>query len=288
MSGASDTGRIGLIAGNGSLPLMVAQTLKMDGANPFVVGIEGEANAQLEEFDFISAYTGHPGKIVSALKRAKVTDVVMVGGVRGRPQLSRVRPDWTTLKIAGKMLSTLGRGDDALLRSVIGIIEDAGIRVRGVHELVPSLLAPHGVLAGPKPDRDTRKSIFTAIRGATALGSLDAGQGVIALGRRVVALEGAEGTDLMINRIAELRKVARLPDKPGGALVKLAKPGQELRADLPTIGPETIENAARAQLKAVAVHAGRSLVVELERVQAVADDAGISLLGIEPDEYSIG
>ncbi|MEO1748644.1 MAG: DUF1009 domain-containing protein, partial [Pseudomonadota bacterium] len=148
-------GRVGLIAGNGTLPLLVAKTLEMDGVKPFVVGIEGEYDRQLEAYDFVSAYTGHPGRVVSALKKANVTDVVMVGGVRGRPQLHRFIPDWTTLKFAARLIPRLRAGDDALLRGVISIIEDEGIRVRGVHEIVPQLLAPAGHLAGPKPDQAT-------------------------------------------------------------------------------------------------------------------------------------
>ncbi|MEN0000765.1 MAG: DUF1009 domain-containing protein, partial [Pseudomonadota bacterium] len=92
MTDGSNSGRIGLIAGNGTLPELVANTLKRDGKDPFIVGIEGEASANLQAFDFITAYTGHPGKVVSALKSAGVTDVVMVGGVRGRPQIRRMRP----------------------------------------------------------------------------------------------------------------------------------------------------------------------------------------------------
>ncbi|MEM1377605.1 MAG: UDP-2,3-diacylglucosamine diphosphatase LpxI [Pseudomonadota bacterium] len=285
MPDETPSGRIGLIAGNGSLPVMVARTLSINGKSPFIVGIEGEAESALRDFDFVSAYSGHPGKVVSALKKAKVTDVVMVGGVKGRPSLSRLRPDWTTLKVARKMLASLGKGDDALLRSVIDIIEDSNIRVRGVHELVPDLLAPMGVLAGPDLDIATKQSVTTAINGAVALGLLDAGQAAVAIGRRVVALEGAEGTDLMLGRVQELRKIERLQKKPGGALVKLAKPGQELRADLPTIGPSTVRNAALASLKAIAVHAGRALIVDIEETKALAQQSKITLLGIDPDEF---
>lgn len=279
-------GRIGLIAGNGALPLLVARTLEMEGNAPFVIGIEGEADRQLEAFDFVSAYTGHPGRVVAALKRAKVTDVVMVGGVRGRPQLHRFIPDWTTLKFAARLIPRLRAGDDALLRGVISIIEDAGIRVRGVHELVPSLLAPAGHLAGPKPDRAAKTALKTATTGALALGKLDAGQAAIAIRRRLVALEGAEGTDLMIERIAQLRTQGRLQANRAGALVKIAKPGQDLRADLPTIGPDTIRNAAAAKLTAVAVHAGRSLISELELTKQLADQHKITLMGIDPDQLA--
>ncbi|MEL6819127.1 MAG: UDP-2,3-diacylglucosamine diphosphatase LpxI [Pseudomonadota bacterium] len=278
-------GRIGLIAGNGALPLLVAKTLEFDGIRPFVVGIEGEYDPQLETYEFVSAYTGHPGRVVSALKKAKVTDVVMVGGVRGRPQLHRFIPDWTTLKFAARLIPRLRAGDDALLRGVISIIEDVGIRVRGVHEIVPQLLAPADHLAGPKLDQATTHSMQTAVAGALALGNLDAGQAAVAIRRRLVALEGAEGTDMMLERVAELREVGRLLPNRSGALVKIAKPGQDMRADLPTIGPDTIRKAAAAKLKAVAVHAGRALIADLADTKALADEHKISLLGIEPERF---
>ncbi|MEN0000114.1 MAG: UDP-2,3-diacylglucosamine diphosphatase LpxI, partial [Pseudomonadota bacterium] len=188
------------------------------------------------------------------------------------------------LKVAARLLPRLRAGDDALLRGVIGIMEDAGIRVRGVHEIVPDLLAPLGHLAGPKPDSATQSALQTAMHGALALGELDAGQAAVAVRRRLVALEGAEGTDLMLERVAALREAGRLPKKRGGALVKIAKPGQELRADLPTIGPDTIKNATSAMLKAVGVHAGRALITDLEATKALADECKITLLGINPSE----
>ncbi|MEO0542546.1 MAG: UDP-2,3-diacylglucosamine diphosphatase LpxI [Pseudomonadota bacterium] len=286
--GTDSPERIGLIAGNGTLPLLVAETLQLHGKNPFVVGIEGEADPKLRAFDFTSVYTGHVGRVVSALKAAKVTDVVMVGGVRSRPKYHRIIPDWTTLKFAARLLPRLGAGDDALLRGVISTIEDVGIRVRGVHEVVPDLLAPAGHLAGPKPDQATIQSLDTAMRGALALGKLDAGQAAVAIRKRLIALEGAEGTDLMLERVVNLRQIERLPDNRGGALVKIAKPGQDLRADLPTIGPETIIKASNAKLKAVAVHAGHALVAEIEHTKTLAREHKISLIGLDPQRLLSG
>jgi DUF1009 family protein len=212
----------------------------------------------------------------------------MVGGVGARPDLRRLRPDWTTLRLAAYLLPKLRAGDDAILRGVIATIESAGFPVRGVHELVPDLLAEAGHIAGPKPARADIDAISAAARGALALGSLDAGQACVAVGKRIVALEGAEGTDLMLQRVAELRRIGRMKAGRGGVLVKLAKPGQELRADLPTIGTATIENAARAGLKGIAIHAGNALISDFEATCTRAKEEKVFLVGIDPDNPAVG
>ncbi|MEL6435829.1 MAG: UDP-2,3-diacylglucosamine diphosphatase LpxI [Pseudomonadota bacterium] len=283
---AGGTARVALIAGSGALPVMVADALAEAGRDPFVVAIEGEASDALKRHDHVEAYSGHPGVVLRALKASGAQEVVMIGGIRGRPDLRRIRPDFTTIRFAARLLPRLGAGDDALLRAVIDMVEDAGLTVRGVHQVLPELLAGKGHLAGPvKTSRDDDAALQTAVRAALALGAIDAGQGAVAVKRRVVALEGAEGTDLMLERVAKLRRVGRLSEKPGGVLVKLAKPGQELRADLPTIGPQTVQHTAAAGLTCIGVHAGHSLIASLDDTIAAADAAKISLIGIVPEDY---
>jgi DUF1009 family protein len=286
-SGAGDgdrSGRIAIIAGNGQLPVTVAETLEKQGRNPFIFAIEGEADPALHRFEHETIYTAHIGRLLSTLKKVKPTEVVMIGGVRSRPNLLRIIPDRTTLRLLGRMLPKLRQGDDSLLRSVVEIIESEGVRVRGVHELVPELLAAKGLIAGPAPRKSDLESMQTGIAGAKALGLLDAGQACVAVGKRIVALEGAEGTDLMLERIAGLRNTGRLAKRPGGVLVKLAKPIQDIRVDLPTVGVSTIENAARAGLKGVAVHAGSSLIADYPDTCAKADELGLFLMGVDPEE----
>lgn len=285
---AAAAGRVAIVAGSGRIPVYVAEKLAASGRDPFVVAIEGEADEELlrYEHDFIN--TAEIGRLVAILKRVGPSEVVMVGGVGARPDLRRLRPDWTTLRLAAWLLPKLRAGDDVILRGVINAIEGAGFPVRGVHELVPDLLADAGRIAGPKPTRADSEAIAAAVRGALALGAVDAGQACVAIGKRIVALEGAEGTDMMLQRVAELREIGRLKAGRGGVLVKLAKPGQELRADLPTIGTMTIENAARAGLKGIAVHAGHALISDYEATCARAKAEGVFLVGIDPSHPAAG
>ena len=281
-------GRVAIVAGSGRIPVYAAEKLAAAGRDPFIVAIEGEANEELLRYEHDFVNTAEIGRLVSILKRVGPSEVVMVGGVGARPDLRRLRPDWTTLRLAAFLLPKLRAGDDAILRGVIATIEGAGFPVRGVHELVPDLLADSGHIAGPKPARADSEAVSAAVRGALALGSLDAGQACVAVGKRIVALEGAEGTDLMLQRVAELRRIGRMKAGRGGVLVKLAKPGQELRADLPTIGVATVENAARAGLKGIAVHAGNALISDFEATCARANEEGVFLIGIDPDSVTAG
>ncbi|MFZ2100371.1 MAG: UDP-2,3-diacylglucosamine diphosphatase LpxI, partial [Oricola sp.] len=267
----SGAGRVAIVAGGGRIPVFVAERLAEAGRDPFVIAILGEAEDDLLRFPHDFVDTAQIGVLVSILKRIKPSEVVLVGGVRQRPDLRKLRPDWTTIRLAARMLQRLKAGDDTLLRGVVDIIEDAGFPVRGVHELVPDLLVARGRIAGPKPTKSDREAIAVAVKGALALGGLDAGQACVAVGKRVVALEGAEGTDAMLIRVAELRAAGRIKGKRGGVLVKLAKPGQDLRVDLPTIGETTVENAAKAGLRGIAVHAGHALVYDHAGACARAD-----------------
>ncbi|WP_223479330.1 LpxI family protein [Oricola indica] len=287
VASASD-GRVVIIAGGGNIPLFVAETLAEQGRNPFIVALEGEADPAVSRFEHEYIHTSHIGVLLSILERVRPADVVMVGSAKQRPSLWRIRPDWTTFRLAAKFLPKLKSGDDSLLRGVVEMIEEAGFRVRGVHELVPELLASEGHIAGPAPTAADGESIATAVNGALALGRLDAGQACVAIGRRIVALEGAEGTDQMLLRVAELRKEGRIPDRRGGVLVKLAKPGQEIRADLPTIGRVTVQNAHAAKLKGICVHAGRALISDHDATCAKAEELGIFLHGIHPETTAGG
>jgi UDP-2,3-diacylglucosamine hydrolase len=288
MSEQTARGRVAIVAGSGQIPVFVAEKLEKDGRRPFIIAVDGEADPALLKYEHQFVYSAHIGVLLSALRRIKPEDVVLIGGAKSRPSLWRIRPDWTTIRLAARMIPKLRSGDDVLLRGVINMIEDAGFRVRGVHELVPDLLAEKGNLAGPKPSRTAVEAIATAVDGALALGGLDAGQACVAIGRRIVALEGAEGTDMMLQRVAELRAAGRLPKRRGGVLVKLAKPRQDLRSDLPTIGVSTVENAAKAALSGIAVHAEHALIADQGATFTRASALGVFIVGIDPAEYRQG
>jgi UDP-2,3-diacylglucosamine hydrolase len=166
---------------------------------------------------------------------------------------------------------------------VIELIEASGAHVIGAHEVVPGLLADTGPLGAHAPTDEDRRDIEAGIAAANALGALDVGQGAVAVGGRVVALEGAEGTDAMLARVADLRKDGRISIRRRGVLVKLCKPQQDERADLPSIGPSTVAGAHAAGLAGIAVEAGRALVLERARLVEEADRSGLFILGIERD-----
>jgi len=167
------------------------------------------------------------------------------------------------------------------LKMAIELIEASGARVIGVQDIIPELLAQTGPLGAIEPDKDDWKDIEVAAAAAVALGRLDVGQGAVAVGGRVVALEGPEGTDAMLARVAALRTEGRISTRRRGVLVKLCKPQQDLRADLPSIGASTIEGARAAGLAGIAIEAGRALVLERSATISQATEAGIFVTGID-------
>lgn len=286
MAGAPEDGSgapIAIIAGGGQVPLHLARSLADRGVSFVVVMLKDDADPALAAYDHIVVNPVELARFRRFMKDRGVRTVTLVGSVGGRPDISRFRPDWTTLRLIGRILGALGRGDDALLRTVIAMLEDGGVTVVGAHEIEPDLVASAGLLGTVSVPKGQQASIETGISAATALGALDAGQAVIVVGRRVVALEGAEGTDAMIERVAQLRAIGRLGRKKGGVLVKLRKPGQDIRVDMPTIGPQTVRNAAAAGLAGIAVHGENTLVMNRAETVAAADAAGVFLVGLPPE-----
>lgn len=272
----TDSGRTAIIAGNGLLPIDVAAALKADGNPPFVLPLRGEADPVLYEYEHQEISVMDFGLLIRSMRAAGVSKVVLAGGVRNRPHLSDLKLNWPTLSAVPYVLAAFGKGDDALLRAFMRLLERFGFRMVGAHEVVPDLLAPEEArcLTRCTADARERRNIALAMEAALRLGDLDVGQGAIAAGGRVVALEGAEGTDEMILRVEALRKAGRIP-KRGGVLVKMAKPRQDERADLPAIGLSTVENAARAGLSGIAVEAGRAFILGFGETIAAADEKGL-------------
>jgi len=260
-----------IIAGNGQLPIAVAKALETKGQSPFLVPLRGEAAAELYAYPHEEISVIEFAKLIGALKRHHIKNVVLAGGVTKRPNLRDVRLDWPTMRALPRLALALGRGDDALLRAFIKALEAYKFQVCGAHQLVPELLAGSApLLTRCQPSSKMRQDIELAAQGAQMLGALDVGQGAVAVRGRIVALEGAEGTDEMLARVEQLRRAGRIP-RAGGVLVKVMKPAQEARADLPTIGPVTIENAHKAGLDGVAVEKMRSFILEPARTVELAD-----------------
>jgi len=274
-----------IIAGSGQLPIEVAKALAARGQSPFLLPLRGEAAEELYAYPHEEISVVEFAKLIRALKRHHIKNIVLAGGVLRRPNLRDVRLDWPTLRALPRLGLALGRGDDALLRAFIRSLEAYKLRVWGAHQLVPELLAGSnmGSLTRCCPSSSMRQDIELAAKAAQMLGALDVGQGAVAVRGRIVALEGAEGTDEMLARVEQLRGAGRIPPQ-GGVLVKLMKPAQEARADLPTIGPVTIENAHKAGLDGVAVEKLRSFILEPARTIDLANNYKMFIEPIEKNE----
>jgi DUF1009 family protein len=282
--GAGD--RIAVIAGSDRLPLDVAESLRSSGKPPFVIMIEGEADAALATFEHERLAVEDVLRLVPLLLRRGITHAVLAGGVTRRPRFRSLKPRLALLTVLPKIIGALRKGDDGVLRAMVEHIESKGIKVLGAHEILPELLATKGRIAGGAPLRDDWADIEAAREAARAIGALDIGQGAVAIGGRVVAVEGIEGTDGLLDRVRQLRGHGRLAGNRRGVLVKCSKPGQEQRADLPAIGPATIVGAHAAGLAGIGLEAGRCLVLDYRGVVQQAEKLGIFVIGLELDAPS--
>ncbi|HEX2527653.1 MAG TPA: UDP-2,3-diacylglucosamine diphosphatase LpxI [Geminicoccus sp.] len=269
-------GRLAIVAGGGPMPRRLADTARAAGRDVFIVALDGITDPST--FDGLPHGTvgiGQLGKAIDLLHRENISEVCMIGPVK-RPSFSAMGLDARAISVLPKLLRT-GRGDDALLKLVLGELEAEGFRVVGAHELEAGLLAPAGVLGRHAPDSDAQRDIQLGLTVARALGLLDVGQAVVVQQEQVIGVEAVEGTDRLLERCAELRLAGR-----GGVLVKVKKPQQERRADLPTVGTGTVARAVAAGLAGIAVEAEQTLLVDREATVAACDQAGLFLLGIDP------
>jgi len=280
--GLPRNGRLAIIAGGGKLPLFIAEAAREAGEDPFVLRLKNEADDLWLGFDNAVIGVGDMAGLSALFRQHAIGRVVMSGAVKRRPAFGEIRANWKSLlKLPMALKTLLAGGDDAVLRMVISLIEAQGCEVLGAHEILPGLLATVGPLGAMTPNADDLRDIERAADAAETLGRLDVGQGAVSVGGRVVALEGVEGTDAMLARVRDLRNDGRISRRRKGVLVKLCKPQQDLRADLPTIGVSTVENAKAAGLAGIAVEAGRALVVERDAVIAAADAVGLFVVGVD-------
>lgn len=281
----SPDARVGLVAGNGALPHQVADVLGKKGITPVIVAIKGEADPETRARSVAELGWGEIGRLLKTLKRNGCSRLLLIGGISRRPDFASVFGDAGTLRLLPKIVRALMGGDDSLLSKVIGLFEAEGFEVVGMTDIAPELLAGTGVLGKVSPSKTALEDMDLAFKATERLGELDIGQAAVAVGGRVVALEGAEGTDAMLERCAVLRENGRIRSKgAAGVLVKAAKPSQDLRVDLPTVGPRTIELASAAGLSGIAVEAGRALIADQEATVRKADEAGLFIYGLERPE----
>jgi DUF1009 family protein len=269
---------LGILACAGPLPVIVADAATRAGRAVHVVAIEGFAGDEVRRFPHAWASLGQVGRILASFDRAGVRQIVIAGAMQ-RPDLVRLRVDWGFVRNIPTVLALTQGGDDSVLRRVVRFFESHGLEVIGAAEVAPELLAPAGNLGGVSPVDDQRAALARAARLVAALAPFDIGQAVVATAAEVVAVEGVRGTDALLRDLGPGglgEGQAR-----GGVLAKLAKPGQEMRIDLPTVGPVTIERAAAAGLAGIGLGAGGTIVLERERAVVAADAAGIFVTGLE-------
>jgi DUF1009 family protein len=268
-----DRPTLGIIAGGGGVPAIVARAAEAAGRPVVLFGIVGEADPEIEAFHHHWLRWGEIGRMFDLLARERVGEVVICGAVN-RPDFSAIRVDLGAVLSLPKILSLMVGGDDTVLKNVVRFLEDRDYLVVGAHQVAPELVGGDGSLGRYRPSEDAEADIAKGVEASLMLGRLDIGQAVVAISSRVVAVEGIEGTDELLQRVADLRKRGRLKAAHrSGVLVKAAKPQQDLRVDLPTIGPRTVEMAAAAGLAGIAVEAGRVMIVDRPATIAVADAA---------------
>ncbi len=271
---------VAVICGGGRLPVEVIASARAEGRRVVAIAIRGEADADVDAFDPVRLGWGQIGKLASHLEREGVRDVVLIGSVTKRPEIREIVGDLGTMRRLPKIIASLVGGDDSMLKKIIRLFEDEGFRIVGAHEVAPGLLARPGRLVGAQPSGEVLEDLRLAARAVEELGRLDIGQAAVCLGGRIIAVEGAEGTDAMLERCRDLRVAGRVRGK-GGVLVKCAKPGQDLRVDLPTIGPRTVALAAEAGLAGIGIEAGRVLIAERAGTEALAIEKDLFLMGLE-------
>lgn len=270
--------KLGIIAGGGDLPGRLVQVCQDNRRGVFVVALQGHTDPRaVEQAEHVWVRLGDCIKAVEPLRAAGVEELVLAGPIK-RPSLVELRP---SRQVAG-FLAKLGRhafGDDGLLSAIVKALEEeGGFKVIGVDDVVGGLLAPAGPFGRHHPDDVAAADIERGIAVARALGAVDVGQSVVVQQGMVLGVEAAEGTDALLARCGLLRR-----EGPGGVLVKLKKPNQERRADLPTIGLQTLHAAAEAGLRGIAIEAGGALVLDRDAMVEAADEAGLFVVGITPD-----
>jgi hypothetical protein len=268
--------KLGILAGGGPLPRQIVEACHRQGRAVFVVAFDGQTDPATVAggIDHIWTRLGAAGRALKALRRAGCEELVMVGPVR-RPAFAELRPDLT----AARFLARLGHralGDDGLLRAVMGVLEREGFRMVGVHEVLPDVLAGAGALGRHVPDSEAWTDIERGLAVARGLGAQDVGQAVVVQQGIVLGVEAIEGTDALLARCAELKRKGR-----GGVLVKIKKPGQDARADLPTVGQRTVAGAAAAGLVGIAFTAGGTVMVDPQATVRDANRAGLFLHGLD-------
>ena len=282
MSDAHPEGPLAIVAGGGSVPIAVAEAVMRRGRRVVLFPVRGWADpAAVERFPHHWIAVGQGGRLARCARAEGCRDLVLVG-TAVRPVLSSVRLDWTTFRLLPAVWRAFRGGDDHLLSGIAGIFQGLGFRIVGAHEVAPEILMPRGNIGTLGPGQRDTADIARGLALLRALGPFDVGQAVVVADNQVLAVEAVDGTDNMLERIADLRTRGRVATANGvGVLIKAPKPAQDRRLDMPAIGPRTVEAAARAGLAGVAVVAGSTIIAEPQQVARAADAAKLFVCGID-------
>ncbi len=275
---------VGLIAAGGVMPFAVADSLLARGVEPVLFALRGACDPKrVERFRHQWISIGQLGRATKLFRAEGCRDLIFIGSLV-RPSLSEIRLDWRTLRVLGEVWAAFHGGDDHLLSSIGRILERDGFRMVGIKDVAPDLLVPEGCLTRTAPDVAANADIANGREVLRALGAFDIGQAVVVIDGHVVGIEDIEGTDGLLARMARLRSEGRIRAAAGrGVLVKAPKSTQDLRFDLPTIGPRTVEAAAAAGLAGIAVIAGSTIAAEPQAMIEAADARRLFVVGL-PDK----
>jgi DUF1009 family protein len=264
---------LGILAGGGRIPVEIARHVAARGRPLHVVALGSDHDPDLAAYPTTRVPWGAIGALIDAFRRQGCRDVVIAGKV-SRPDLRRISPDLGLLKALPDIIRLIEGGDDSVLRKVVRFFEGRGFRVVGIPDVAPELLVASGHLGRFAPTADDQNAVSAGFAVIAALSTFDVGQAVVMAGGVPIAIEGAEGTDRMLARVAASPTQRAI-------LIKGPKPGQELRVDLPAVGSQTVAAAAKAGLSGIALAARQVIAADAAEMAAAADRAGLFVAGVE-------
>lgn len=276
---------IGIVAGGGILPHELTAELTKNNTPFFVATIKGETTNQFDPSNSSPFTWGEIGKIIKYFKTNNCKELVLLGHITKRPEFSSIIGDTGTMRLLPKIIAAMTGGDDSLLGKVIKLIEGEGFTVLNIESIAPELFLPQGQFAGPRFPKKLTPERNQALLALRDMAQHDIGQALVIENGRIIAVEGAEGTDAMLERVKHLRASKRIAEKgKNGFLVKMSKAGQDRRVDLPTIGPNTVLNVASAGLVGIVGEAGAVLLAERDKIEVIANKNKIFLIGNKAEE----
>ena len=272
--------KVGLIAGDGSFPLEVAKSISQKNKEIFIIAIKGSASKDIERYPHLWIRIGQIGKAIRALKENNCKELILIGGVK-KPNVWLLRPDFGALKLFFKLIILPIKGDASILKTLLNFLEkDNKFKVVGAEKYISYLLMSKGLIAGEKINEQANIDIDIAVENCKNIGSKDIGQACVVVNGQIIASEDSSGTDKMLKGI--ISKETRFNNE--GVLVKLAKPIQDRRVDLPAIGMQTIKLAKEIGLCGIAIEEKSSFISNKERVLKFANKNNIFIFGLSNEK----